>query len=530
MSGIQWKFLEQKPFVLAGETHNKNATSFAAVLADERWTKEIMNNHMQRLNVAWTHDRLKDKPTGTLVSRMLIVTTADGPRGQTMIYYNLAPPNTAQEAKRLLGRYFAHFGEHILKRLQASTHLFNYRDEEKIKGWRLWELPDVSSSVAAKTVKDLVSELAATDNEPIILRRPGDLEHVETQKHGSNGKILELENTLQALEWNVADQLGAKVSADVSTWDHDIQEEDGTEGIRKELQHLRFDRDLEAERLQQFVVCIMDGDPSEPFHRVDYIAQHEREALIKDRLSEKIMHSEIARYCGDSQNHVDILQKITKATLDTELELMQEGSIPDFTINRRKKSEFIERAQNVVKQETGAEPPMPKWCNDYLEQKIPNIERCQQCKKKGIDYYWDEVKDAFLSKEEKKDSDDLVPFCSLQCRSEYICSPACPKCGACEKHLLRKEEGQSMWPNPGKMREYGSLSQKIATLRAQPARDAQIEEQIGNELQLFERMEKELYLPILRCKECQEECEPRSPFWLYLTYNPFVLSKPFIAS
>ena len=87
-----------------------------------------------------------------------------------------------------------------------------------------------------------------------------------------------------------------------------------------------------------------------------------------------------------------------------------------------------------------------------------------------------------------------------------------------------------MWQNPGKMREYGSLSQKIATLRAQPARDAQIEEQIGNELQLFERMEKELYLPILRCKECQEECEPRSPFWLYLTYNPFVLSKPFIAS
>ncbi len=564
MSGILWKFLEQKPVVLDGETHDKKATSFAAVLADERWTEKGMNKHMQQLNVEWTNDYLKNKPTRA--RRMLIVTTADGPRGQTMIYFNLAHPNTDQEAKRLIGRYFAHFGEHIQKRAMASTHLFNYRDDKKIKSWRLPELPeDVSSSGAAKTVEDLSTELAAASNEAIVLREPGDLllKRIETQKHEINGNILELENKLQALEWKGADQLGVKMSADeISSRKRELENgaipkdegelgfltylQDGleeenfkgehegeTECIRKELQGLRLDRDYEEDRLQQFVVCIMDGDPSEPFYRVNYIREHEREALIKDRLSEEI-RSEIERYSSDNSNHTKILQRITKATLDTELVLMQEGSIPDFTINRRNKSKFIERARTVVKQETGTEPPMPKWCNDHLEQNIQNTERCQQCKKKGIEYYWDELKDAFLSKGQKKDSDDSVPFCSLQCRFDYICSPACPKCGACEKHLLRKEEGESEWPNPGKMLEYGCLSQKIATLRAQPARgkefEEQIEEQIGDELQIFERMEKELYLPILRCKECKEECEPRSPFWLYLTYNPFVPSTPFIKS
>ena len=53
---IMCKFLEQKPVVMAGETDTKKATSFAAVLADERWTKEIMNKDIQQLNVEWMND------------------------------------------------------------------------------------------------------------------------------------------------------------------------------------------------------------------------------------------------------------------------------------------------------------------------------------------------------------------------------------------------------------------------------------------------------------------------------------------
>ena len=149
---------------------------------------------------------------------------------------------------------------------------------------------------------------------------------------------------------------------------------------------------------------------------------------------------------------------------------------------------------------------------------------------KGIDYYWDEVKDAFISKGERlvvqngvdiwktfpEESDEIVPFCSERCRFEYICSPVCPKCGACEKHLLRKEAGESMWPIPEKMVEYGKVAKRIATLRVSLAcGEKEIEEKIQTELQVFKRMEKELYLPILCCKECQEACEPRSPYWMY---------------
>ena len=247
--------------------------------------------------------------------------------------------------------------------------MFNYRDEEKIKGLRLWELPgDVSSSVAAKNAKDLAIELAAADNEPIILRRPGDLECIETRiKIDDN--ISKLENNLQALEWK---------------GNEEEEIEDDTEGIRKELQHLLLDRDFETERLQQFVVCIMDGDTSEPFYRVGYFREHEKEDLIEDRLSQKIIQGEIKRYCADSPEHTKILQTIMKTTLDTEFELMQEGSIAAFTIDRREKPEFIERARNVAKQETGAEPPMRKWCNDYLEQKNRTLSAANNAKRKVL--------------------------------------------------------------------------------------------------------------------------------------------------
>ena len=89
---------------MAGETDNKNATSFATVLADGRWAKEIMNKDTQQLDVEWVNHDLKDKHPQA--SRMLIVTLPEGPQGQTMMYFNLVCPNTDQEAKRLLGKYF----------------------------------------------------------------------------------------------------------------------------------------------------------------------------------------------------------------------------------------------------------------------------------------------------------------------------------------------------------------------------------------------------------------------------------------
>ena len=84
-----------------------------------------------------------------------------------------------------------------------------------------------------------------------------------------------------------------------------------------------------------------------------------------------------------------ILEAIMKGALDTELELMREGSIPDFLNARQKHPEFIKRAQKVVKQETGVEPPNRAWCGDHLKRMLdPSTLGCRQCGKKGIYDYW----------------------------------------------------------------------------------------------------------------------------------------------
>ena len=45
---------------------------------------------------------------------------------------------------------------------------------------------------------------------------------------------------------------------------------------------------------------------------------------------------------------------------------------------------------------------------------------------------------------------------------------------------------------------------------------ATIEEQIERQETLYEEMDQESYLPLLMCKACKEECEPRSAYHFYV--------------
>ena len=205
---------------------------------------------------------------------------------------------------------------------------------------------------------------------------------------------------------------------------------------------------------------------------------------------------------------------------------MQEGSIPDFTENRRSRGKFIVRARKVVQQQTGAEPPNKEWCRDHLDQAEGKLRRCQQCKNEHIECYWDNKKDELLTRTVGKDAEtglvislpvgteDIVPFCSPDCRMKYVCSPACPKSGACQKHMLRQEERtdfEGAWPNPVGHIEHAKHCMKIVDLRSQLAKGkANVEDQIKMAVSELPELEKNCHLPILVCRECKEDCEPRS--------------------
>ena len=87
--------------------------------------------------------------------------------------------------------------------------------------------------------------------------------------------------------------------------------------------------------------------------------------------------------------------------------------------------------------------------------------------------------------------------------------------------MLKKEEGESMWPNPQAIVEMGRQSMAISKLRAQmekmkgPENMEDLQEQIMHHQMMYEQMDVCSSLPILLCRSCKEECEPRSPYHLY---------------
>ena len=66
-----------------------------------------------------------------------------------MVYFNLARADQLRTAQRLLERYFAPFGDSVTKRALNSVHMFNYRDEECMRTWRLANELDISDIVEA---------------------------------------------------------------------------------------------------------------------------------------------------------------------------------------------------------------------------------------------------------------------------------------------------------------------------------------------------------------------------------------------
>ena len=75
----------------------------------------------------------------------------------------------------------------------------------------------------------------------------------------------------------------------------------------------------------------------------------------------------------------------------------------------------------------------------------------------------------------------MVNFCSASCLQNYLCSPACPKCGGCQKHEWELLEGEGL-PNPAGILQAG---------RGQP-----------------------MSLPNYWCRACRVQVEPRNAAYM----------------
>ena len=115
-----------------GESRNSQAISFAAFLTDERlMLSDDMRARVAQLKVLLAADHVQKRTPRA--EKMLIVSTPRGPQGQTVVYFNLSHADQTRTAKRLLKRYFEHFGDHICKRADSSVHMLDIRDEQHLK-------------------------------------------------------------------------------------------------------------------------------------------------------------------------------------------------------------------------------------------------------------------------------------------------------------------------------------------------------------------------------------------------------------
>ena len=91
--------------------------------------------------------------------------------------------------------------------------------------------------------------------------------------------------------------------------------------------------------LDQAPISILNGWPDEPLYMVDFMSESEREGLIKDSLPLHTLRMSIIE-----QENADGAKRLQKSVADqvlqTGLDLMDEGCLPDFRARPQYKKAF----------------------------------------------------------------------------------------------------------------------------------------------------------------------------------------------
>ena len=204
-----WPVATQRPTIETGTSVVGQTTSFAAVLSDDRWKEEEMEVHVQNVKARLMVDNQQNQENNR-ISRMLIVSTPEGPQGQTLVYFNLARADQLHTAKRLLGKYFSSCGDHVKNRVIHSAHMFNYRDEQHILQWKMLEFDEATEDIhiaatttqQLKALRDAGVDLDSDDTQGtmMVYQGAGALVKFESKAREDKEGIRELEDKLETLK------------------------------------------------------------------------------------------------------------------------------------------------------------------------------------------------------------------------------------------------------------------------------------------------------------------------------------------
>jgi hypothetical protein len=487
--------LNQRPTVVPGESLNSKARSWAATLTDDQFQLEVHHQATAFLKTDIVHSLEREGAKGPIknLEELLLVTSAS----QTHVFITLHTHQPIHLVKRLLESLFKRFGEHILMRVLASAHMMNCRDEKNIERWELAgefetsqyveETNGASSYDLCRKHKDNLLECAKAaeeaDRSSIVGYSGADgCSHVQSQLCAQTDAITVLEGMMTALSLqsdeqkqqkkellcrireleakiiSVAPEERALLRRQLNKLEGEYDDARGDlyvvpdemERVRKALSEAKLTQKDMQDRLGQCVFVVLDFRPEAVLYRVEFISEAEREELIKDTLPTQT-HYEAQRFLEQKEagaEVAEVLQSgIAEQVLQTGSDLMEEGSLPDFHVNHRHKSEFIQRSIRTTTHLIGT-APNKDWYSKQLHSKSKG-HTCTHCEKPagacthylvtGEAWTWKPI--SGIADEKAK---DVKIFCSRKCEEKWQEVLICPDCNTCD---YTKTTGVQSYPS-----------------------------------------------------------------------------------
>lgn len=558
--------------MIDAEVERSKVLTWVAVLMNEACDK---GNEVNFLKAQLMNAMNNPKQAIHKIEKLLIVSEPK----QTTMYMTLKSPDVIHIVKRILETLFKPFGDEVLKKADKSLHPMNLKDKNRIEKWQLacefqTDLFEPETSEAKNIGKrsrhkgparlEHVSDWAneaeivpaassaivvmqnyvkqATDTVDMLTKQLDDLRLKEERiKHAKNdpkkrsemqGRIDQLEDAMnRTKDQNKQLDLGYEISKmynQLEALDQtDVLNEIGDEKdlVQKQLGKVKLEKDLMDEYYAEAVLQVVDYAPAVPLYVVSKMKEEDRRDLIIDKLPlDMPLQAQAYQQATGEGNDMKAkrqFEAISKTILTTSLELVQEGSLPDYTKNSPNRIEFLNRTAEVTKAVTGTTPD-----RDDLKKALNKERRkkCAYCSKPYETCYWNLDKNQAAPKPD--DTAHIVGLCDSVCEKYFRHMPMCHNCHQDDRAYFQIKPGEGLINDQAFMQSVPLVTEFLKLQRQVMSGRKELQNELEEARVCASAAVADLdksFLPNFWCVKCDVQCLPRDLMIMRPDYDKVVI-------
>lgn len=558
--------------MIDAEVERSKVLTWVAVLMNEACDK---GNEVNFLKAQLMNAMNNPKLAIHKIEKLLIVSEPK----QTTMYMTLKSPDVIHIVKRILETLFKPFGDEVLKKADKSLHPMNLKDKNRIEKWQLAcefqtdlfepetsEAKDIgkrsrhkgparlehvsdwaneaeivpAASSAIVVMQNYVKQ--ATDTVDMLTKQLDDLRLKEERiKHAKNdpkkrsemqGRIDQLEDAMnRTKDQNKQLDLGYEISKmynQLEALDQtDVLNEIGDEKdlVQKQLGKVKLEKDLMDEYYAEAVLQVVDYAPAVPLYVVSKMKEEDRRDLIIDKLPlDMPLQAQAYQQATGEGNDMKAkrqFEAISKTILTTSLELVQEGSLPDYTKNSPNRIEFLNRTAEVTKAVTGTTPD-----RDDLKKALNKERRkkCAYCSKPYETCYWNLDKNQAAPKPD--DTAHIVGLCDSVCEKYFRHMPMCHNCHQDDRAYFQIKPGEGLINDQAFMQSVPLVTEFLKLQRQVMSGRKELQNELEEARVCASAAVADLdksFLPNFWCVKCDVQCLPRDLMIMRPDYDKVVI-------